>query len=209
MKTTSSRLLNWGTMAHGIRNADGSRDDDASWKVQMTQGRDFLKVHVHAGQEVRHETNQPNPDHCASEPESAGIEVKAHESHGRYHEHGEGDVRVASVGREVGRGDCAHSRELVGPVRRGRSREHEEQHVGVLRAVLLPDKQVDDAEHQARRDHHRPGGFKPIHRVNVTVGAEVNATAFSPPCSDGQSRLRVATIIFDRGGCTPRCGGAS
>ena len=97
MNATSSRLLSWGTIAHGFADTDGPGDDGAAPELQMVQRGDFPEVDVDAGQEIQREGDQPKPDHRVGEPESAGVEVKAHEPHDRDHEHGERHVRPACV----------------------------------------------------------------------------------------------------------------
>ena len=163
-----------------IRDADGAGDDRASKELQMVQCRDFPEVHVDARQEIQREAGQPKPDHRVGEPEPARIEVQAHESHDRDHEHRERHVGPACVTGEIGRCLGMHSREFVGTVGRRRGREHEEQQIGVLRSLLLPDEQMDNAEHEARGDHHDPGNLQPVHLVTDIEGA-VGAPSHSTP----------------------------
>ena len=154
-----------------IRDADGADDDRASKELQMVQCRDLPEVHVDACQEIQRETGQPNSDHRVGEPEPARVEVQAHESHDGDHEHRERHMGPARVTGEVGRCRGIHSREFVSTVGRRRGREHEEQQIGVLRSLLLPDEQMDNAEHEARGDHHDPGNLQPVHLVTDKEGA--------------------------------------
>ena len=154
-----------------IRDADRPDDDGASPELQMIQRSNRLKVHVDAGQEIQREGDQPNADHRPGEPESAGVEVQVHEPDARDDDHRKRNVRPACEVGEAVRRRGPHACQLEGAVRRGRHGQYEEQEVGELRTLLLPDEQMNNAEHQARRNHHDPGDFDPVHPVTGTEGA--------------------------------------
>jgi hypothetical protein len=64
---------------------------------------------------------------------------------------------------------------------------------------LLPDEQMDDAEHHARRDHHDPGDLDPVHLVTGTerVIATAAPATLSPmnPSLGLHRRAGVAWVL--------------
>ena len=123
----------------------------------------------------RPSASQPKAGDRVGEPESSGVEVEMHEPDDRQHDQRErhvGPTQRGGVGRRRLR---PHHRQLEGAEDRRRDGEREKQQMGVLRLLLEPDEQMNDAERQTRRGHRDPDNLDPVH-VIATIEAAVAAS---------------------------------
>ena len=170
--TTRSRLPIWGTIAHGFATPTGpatSAPPQRHWSsVETSRKLTFTPVRKFSASPSSRNRWPPR------RARPSGAEVEMHEPDHRQHQHCERHVGPAQRVGVVG-ADSSHHRQLEGTEGSGRDRQGEEQQVGVVRPLLEPDEEVDDAERQARRGHCDPGDFDPAH-----VGANMKAAVAEP-----------------------------
>ena len=202
----------WGTIPHGLATPTGPETTAPPQSITWSSEETSRKLMFTPVTKFSPRASSLNPGGQVGEPESSSVEVEMHEPDNRQHDHGERHVSPAQRGGIAGRGLRPHHRQLEGAEGGGRDRQREKQQVGVLRSLLEPDEKMDDTERQARRGHHDPGDFDPVHLVTDAEGA-VGAPAHSTPrLSHRHARIRSIKqgVIFSCG--TPgrlsqRCAG--